>query len=63
MPVSGRKFKKAGSVAKDIIRSIKKEKRETVQGKFLKITNFFAPRFLDNIFYKYMVLKLTGPNL
>jgi short-subunit dehydrogenase len=45
-------------VARDIVKAIRKEKREVVNGRFLKIANFFAPRLLDTIFYKNMVLKI-----
>ncbi len=55
---SGRKFMKADDVAKEIINGIKKEKREIVKGKFLKIMDFIAPKFLDMIFYKSMVLNI-----
>ncbi|MBN2520134.1 MAG: SDR family NAD(P)-dependent oxidoreductase [Bacteroidales bacterium] len=62
MSTKGRKFVKPNVVANEIIRSIIKGKREVVKGKFLKIMNFFAPRFLDRIFYKYMVLKIKNEN-
>ncbi len=62
MTTNGRKFIKSSQVANEIIQSIKREKREVVKGKFLKIMNFFAPSFLDRIFYKYMVLKIKNEN-
>ena len=55
---SGRKFKNVDDVAKEIIKGIIREKREIVKGKFLKIMNFLYPKFLDGIFYKYMVLNI-----
>jgi len=52
---NGRKKAHSEDVASRIIRAIEKEKREVVEGKFLKIMNFFAPRILDSLFYKVIV--------
>jgi len=49
--------KKPEDVAGRIVKAIIKEKREVVEGKMLDIMNFFFPKFLDNVFYKAMVLK------
>lgn len=62
MPTQHRKFKKADDVALDIIKAIEFNKREVLKSKFLKIMNFFTPRFLDRMFYKYMVLKILNLN-
>ena len=48
---------KPEDVAGRIVKAIIKEKREVVEGKMLDIMNFFFPKFLDNVFYKAMVLK------
>jgi short-subunit dehydrogenase len=49
---------RVNDIAVHIVRSIKKEKREVVYNKSLKIMNFFAPRWVDYIFYKSMVLRI-----
>jgi short-subunit dehydrogenase len=54
----GRKMAKTQDVSARIVRAIECEKREVVEGKFLKIMNFFAPKFLDSLFYKVMVERL-----
>lgn len=53
-----RKLARVEDVAQDIVKSIVAEKREVVNGKALKVMNFLAPKMLDNIFYKAMVLKM-----
>lgn len=52
-----RKMAKPEDVAGRISEAIVAEKREVVEGSFLKIMNFFAPKLLDKMFYKGMVLK------
>ncbi len=52
------KIATAGEVAGRIIKAMIKGKREVVEGGFLGIMNFFAPKILDNMFYKFMVLKM-----
>jgi short-subunit dehydrogenase len=44
-------------IARDIVKAVRKEKREVVKSRFLKIANFYAPRFLDGVFYKNMVQR------
>jgi short-subunit dehydrogenase len=53
-----RKMAKPEDVAGRIVEAIVAEKREVVEGRFLQIMNFFAPKLLDKMFYKGMVLKL-----
>lgn len=53
-----RKLARVEDVAQDIVKAIVAEKREVVNGKALKVMNFLAPKMLDNIFYKAMVLKM-----
>lgn len=53
-----RKKAQAEDVAARIVDAIIAEKREVVEGKFLQIMNLFAPKALDNMFYKGMVQKL-----
>lgn len=55
-----RKMAKPEDVAGRIVDAIVTEKREVVEGRFLQIMNFFAPKLLDKMFYKGMVLKLGG---
>lgn len=54
-----RKMAKVEDVANNIVNAIIGEKREVVEGRFLQVMNFYAPKVLDNIFYKGMVLKMT----
>jgi len=53
-----RKKAKVEDVASRILNAIVNEKREVVEGRFLQIMNFFAPKLLDNMFYKGMVQKI-----
>jgi len=52
-----RKKAPAAAVAEDIARAMAAEKREVVKGRSLMIMNFFAPKLVDRIFYRAMVLK------
>jgi NAD(P)-dependent dehydrogenase (short-subunit alcohol dehydrogenase family) len=56
-----RKLHRPRDVAARILRAIEAERREVVEGSFLKVANFFAPRALDAMFYKGMVQKLMKP--
>lgn len=51
------KLAKPQDVAGRIVRAIEGDKREAIEGNFLKYMNFFAPKVLDNMFYKAMVKK------
>ena len=53
-----RKKAKVEDVALRIVDAIVAEKREVVEGRFLQIMNFLAPKILDNMFYKGMVQKI-----
>lgn len=53
-----RKKAKVEDVASRIVNAIIAEKREVVEGRFLQIMNFLAPKLLDNMFYKGMVQKM-----
>jgi len=54
----GMKLEKVTDVAPHIVKAIEQEKREVTYGPgFLAFMNFFAPRALDNMFYKAMVKK------
>ena len=55
---SGRKIARVDDVSRRIVSAIIREKREVVEGKFLKIMNFFAPTLLDILFYNVMVKKM-----
>ena len=52
-----RKKAPAPAVAEDIARAMAAEKREVVKGRSLMIMNFLAPKLVDRIFYRAMVLK------
>lgn len=54
---SHRKKKKVEDVVSRMVKALEEETREVVEGKSLEIMNFFAPKLLDKIFYKAMVLK------
>lgn len=60
-PNRGDRRKKAAAkdVAERIVQAIIEEKREVVATKSLEIMNWFAPKFLDTLFYKHMVQKLS----
>lgn len=51
------KLEKAGVVAAGIIKAVELEKREVSHSGFLMFMNFFAPKMLDNMFYKNMVKR------
>ena len=51
------RFASAEEVAVHLIRTIEKRKRESVKGRFFKIMNFVAPKALDALFFKAMVVK------
>ncbi len=51
------KLEPVANVAARIVKAIEQEKREASEGAFLAVMNFFAPKVLDNIFYKAMVKK------
>ena len=54
-----RKKAKVEDVASRIVEAIVADKREVVDGgRFLQIMNLFAPKLLDNMFYKGMVQKI-----
>jgi short-subunit dehydrogenase len=54
----GMKLEKVTDVAPHIVKAIEQEKREVTYGSgFLAFMNFFAPKALDNMFYKAMVKK------
>jgi short-subunit dehydrogenase len=54
-----RKLASAADVAERIARAMEAGKREVVDGgKSLKVMNFLAPKVLDNLFYKVMVLRM-----
>ena len=53
-----RKKAKVQDVALRIVEAIVAEKREVLEGRFLHIMNFFAPKLLDSMFYKGMVQKI-----
>ena len=53
-----RKKAKVQDVASRIVDAIVAEKREVLEGRFLHIMNFFAPKLLDSMFYKGMVQKI-----
>ena len=49
------KLAKPQDVGARIVKGIEGDGREVNEGGFLKVMNFFAPRVLDNMFYKSMV--------
>jgi short-subunit dehydrogenase len=53
-----RKAARVHDIGKDIVKAIRKGKRAVVRGKFLHAMNFFAPRFLDFVFYTTMVKRI-----
>lgn len=53
-----RKKAKVEDVAARIVEAIVTGKREVLEGRSLQIMNFFAPKLVDNMFYKGMVLKI-----
>ncbi|MDA8441751.1 MAG: SDR family NAD(P)-dependent oxidoreductase [Peptococcaceae bacterium] len=53
-----RKMAKVETVVASILKVIASEQREKVEGHFLHVMNFFAPKMLDTMFYKGMVQKL-----
>jgi len=53
-----RKKAKTQDVALRIVEAIVAEKREVLEGRFLHIMNFFAPKLLDSMFYKGIVQKI-----
>ena len=59
MPEDRRKRARVEDVAEDLARAIVAGKREVVKGKALMVMNLFAPKLVDYIFYKAMVLKLS----
>ena len=58
---SRRKKAAAKDVAARIVQAIGADKREVVEAKSLEIMNWFAPKFVDAIFYKNMVQKILKP--
>jgi short-subunit dehydrogenase len=53
-----RKIASAEDVAGRIVQGVIKGKREVIESGFLGVMNLFAPKVLDNLFYKVMVLKM-----
>jgi short-subunit dehydrogenase len=58
---SRRKKAAAKDVAARIVQAIGADRREVVEAKSLEIMNWFAPKVVDAIFYKYMVQKILKP--
>lgn len=56
--MGGMKLAPAKRVAASIVDAIEKEKREVSESGFLSFMNFFAPKMLDNLFYKNMVKRV-----
>ena len=54
---SHRRKQRVEDVVRRMVLAIEKEQREVVEVKSLDIMNFFAPKLLDKIFYKAMVVK------
>jgi short-subunit dehydrogenase len=54
----GQKMPASIDIALDILKAIRKEKREVIKNRFLKIMNFFTPGLVDRIFYKNMVQRI-----
>ncbi|NMP21495.1 SDR family NAD(P)-dependent oxidoreductase [Sulfobacillus harzensis] len=57
-PGGYRRKASARDVAARIVQALVEDKREVVESKTLEILNWFAPKFLDAIFYKSMVQKV-----
>lgn len=56
-----RKMASAKDVASRVVKAMVDEKREVVEAKALEVMNWFAPKLVDNIFYKNMVQRILKP--